>query len=86
MKQGLHAPMAVEDQVVSIFAGTTGYLDDIPSTDVGRFETELLDYMRTRKADLMTTIRDKGALPEGDALADAVTAFKAEFQPTSTGE
>ena len=86
LKQGLHAPMSVEDQVVSIFAGTTGYLDDIPSTDVGRFETELLDYMRTRKADLMTTIRDKGSLPEGDALAEAVTDFKADFQPTSTGE
>jgi len=83
LKQGLHAPMAVEEQVVSIFAGTTGYLDDIPSSDVGRFETELLDYMRTRKADLMTTIREKGSLPEGDALADAVNGFKAGFQPTS---
>ena len=86
LKQGLHAPMSVEDQVVSIFAGTTGALDDIPSSDVGRFETELLDYMRTRKADLMTTIREKGSLPDGDALAEAVTAFKAGFQPTSTGE
>ena len=86
LKQGLHAPMSVEDQVVSIFAGTTGYLDDIPSSDVGRFEIELLDYMRTRKADIMTTIREKGSLPDGDALAEAVTAFKSGFQPTSTGE
>ena len=86
LKQGLHAPMSVEEQVVSIFAGTTGYLDDIPATDVGRFEAELLDYMRTRKADLMATIREKGALPDGDALADAVTAFKADFRPTSPGE
>jgi F-type H+-transporting ATPase subunit alpha len=78
--------MAVEDQVVSIFAGTTGYLDDIPAGDVGRFEGELLDYMRTRKADLMATIRDKGSLPEGDALAESVTAFKAGFEPTSAGE
>jgi F-type H+/Na+-transporting ATPase subunit alpha len=86
LKQGLHAPMSVEDQVVSIFAGTTGYLDDIPSSDVGRFEAELLDYMRTRKADLMATIRDKGSLPEGDLLAQAVTDFKSGFQPTSAGE
>ena len=86
LKQGLHAPMSVEDQVVSIFAGTTGALDDIPSSDVGRFETELLDYMRTRKGELMTTIREKGSLPDGDALAEAVSAFKAGFQPTSTGE
>ena len=67
LKQGLHAPMPVEEQVVSIFAGTNGYLDDIPSSDVSRFETELLDYMRTRKADLMATIRDTGALPDGVA-------------------
>jgi F-type H+-transporting ATPase subunit alpha len=86
LKQGLHAPMAVEDQVVSIFAGTTGHLDDIPASDVGRFEGELLDYMRTRKADLMATIRDKGSLPDGDALAQAVTAFKSGFEPTSAGE
>src|SRR5579862_9788489 len=83
LKQGLHAPMSVEEQVVSIFAGTTGFLDDIPSSDVGRFETELLDYMRTRKADVMQTIREKGSLPEGDALAEAVTGFKAGFEPTS---
>src|SRR6266481_2198983 len=41
LKQGLHAPMSVEDQVVSIFAGTSGYLDAIPASDVQRFETEL---------------------------------------------
>src|SRR5712671_6393127 len=60
LKQGLHASMPVEEQVVSIFAGTTGALDDIPASDVGRFALELLDYMRTRKADLMGTIRDTG--------------------------
>ncbi len=80
LKQGLHAPMPVEEQVVSIFAGTNGYVDDIPAADVRRFETELLDYMRTRKSDLMNTIRTTGALPEGDALADAVRDFKAGFQ------
>jgi F-type H+-transporting ATPase subunit alpha len=69
LKQGLHAPMAVEDQIVSIFAGTNGYLDDIPASDVGRFESELLDYVRTRKADVMLTIRERGSLPVGDALA-----------------
>jgi hypothetical protein len=42
--------------------------------------------MRTRKADIMTTIREKGSLPDGDALAEAVSAFKSGFQPTSTGE
>jgi F-type H+-transporting ATPase subunit alpha len=84
LKQGLHAPMAVEDQVVSIFAGTNGYLDDIPAADVQRFETELLDYVRTRHADLMLTIRDSGALPDGDVLATAVTSFKQGFQSSAS--
>src|SRR5579862_598585 len=84
LKQGLHEPMAVQEQIVSIFAGTNGYLDDIPTSDVKRFETELLDYVRTRHADLMQTIRDSGSLPEGDALANAVTAFKAGFQASAS--
>ena len=71
---------------MSIFAGTTGALDDIPASDVGRFETELLDYMRTRKADIMTTIREKGSLPDGDAMAESVAAFKASFVATTSGE
>src|SRR6476620_4650001 len=86
LKQGLHEPMAVEDQIVSIFAGTNGYLDDIPAGDVQRFEAELLDYMRTRKSDLMQSIRDTGALPGGDDLADAANAFKQGFQVTAAGE
>src|SRR6476659_3548022 len=85
LKQGLHAPMPVEEQVISIFAGTSGYLDPIPASDVRRFETELLDYMRTRKADIMATIRDNGALPEGDALKNALEDFARGFKPTATG-
>jgi F-type H+-transporting ATPase subunit alpha len=86
LKQGLHAPMAVEDQIVSIFAGTNGYLDDIPAADVQRFETELLDYVHTRKSDLMQKMRETGALPDGDGLAESVTAFKQGFQPTAASE
>src|SRR6266576_302999 len=75
LKQGLHAPMAVEEQIVSIFAGTSGYLDDIPAADVQRFETELLDYVHTRKSDLMQKMRETGALPDGDGLAESITAL-----------
>src|SRR3954471_404237 len=82
LKQGLHAPMPVEEQVVSIYAGTNGYLDDIPVTDVKRFENEMLDYFRTRRADVMTNVRNTGAMPDGDALEHAVREFKASFQPT----
>jgi F-type H+-transporting ATPase subunit alpha len=82
LKQGLHAPMAVEDQVVSIYAGTNGYLDDIEVRDVRRFEEELLDYMHTRKGEFMATIRNSGAVPSDDELAQAVNDFKASFRPS----
>jgi F-type H+-transporting ATPase subunit alpha len=83
LKQGLHAPMPVEEQIVSIYAGTNGYLDDIPASDVRRFENELLDFVRTRHADLLTTIRNTGLLPEGDAVERVVTDFTSQFQPTT---
>jgi F-type H+-transporting ATPase subunit alpha len=76
LKQPLNSPMAVEDQVVSIFAGTNGYLDDIPVADVGRFETELISYMRGTHASLMEELKTQ-KVP--DALADAVATFKAQF-------
>jgi F-type H+-transporting ATPase subunit alpha len=81
LKQGLHEPMAVEEQVVSIYAGTNGFLDDIETAQVKAFEAGLLDYMRTRHTDIMNTIRSTGALPEGDALKQAVTDYKATFAP-----
>ncbi|MET1003617.1 MAG: F0F1 ATP synthase subunit alpha [Acidimicrobiia bacterium] len=81
LKQPLHAPMTVEEQVVSIFAGTKGYLDTIPVSDVRRFEDELIEFMRTRHADIMTTIRNEGTLPE-DKATQALEDFTASFRPT----
>ncbi len=80
LKQPLNSPMPVEEQVVSIFAGTKGFLDDIPVSDVRRFETELLGYMRSRHASLLADLRSS-AVP--DALTDAVAAFKSEFAAAS---
>jgi len=82
LKQNLNTPMPVEEQVVSIFAGTGGYLDDIPVADVKRFEAELHEYIRTRYSSITDTIRTTGALPDGDALKDAVVAFKDSFEPS----
>ncbi len=76
LKQPLNSPMAVEDQVVSIFAGTKGYLDDIQVSQVSKFETELLEYMRSRHSGLLADLRT-GGVPEG--LADAVQTFKDQF-------
>src|SRR4051812_10486493 len=57
LKQPLNNPMPVEEQVVTIFAGTRGYIDDIPVSDVKRFEAELLEYFRTRQASLLDSLR-----------------------------
>ncbi len=77
LKQPLNSPMSVEEQVVSIFAGTRGYLDDVAVSDVRRFESELLAQVRSRNAGLLSEIKAKGV---PDALADVVKDFKAQFQ------
>ncbi|HUQ40205.1 MAG TPA: F0F1 ATP synthase subunit alpha, partial [Acidimicrobiales bacterium] len=85
LKQSNGNPLSVEDQVVVIFAGVNGYLDDLPITDVRRFEGELLDDVRARNAALLQSIREGGALPE-DELHAAVKAFKERFTPTAAVE
>jgi len=79
LKQPLHAPMPVEEQVVAIYVGTSGGLDDVPAEEVRRFESDLLLWMRARYSGLLAEIRDSGTLPEGDALESAVKEFKAQF-------
>ena len=75
LKQPLNSPMPVEEQVVSIFAGTNGYLDDVPVGDVRRFETELLEYIRSRHGSMLADL--KSGVP--DDLGDVVQAFKDQF-------
>ena len=64
LKQPQYAPLPVEEQVVSIFAGTKGYLDGLKVADVGRFESELLGLIRSKHADIFETIRSTGALSD----------------------
>lgn len=81
LKQGQYKPMSVEQQVLSLFAGVNGYLDDLPVQDVGRFEEELLQYIAQNKSDLLSGIREKKALsPEMDAqIREAMEEFKKAF-------
>jgi F-type H+/Na+-transporting ATPase subunit alpha len=79
LKQPLNSPMAVEEQVVTIYVGTSGILDDVPVPEVRRFEGELLGWMRSRHAGLLAEIRDSGTIPEGAALERSVKEFKAQF-------
>jgi F-type H+/Na+-transporting ATPase subunit alpha len=79
LKQANGHPLPVEEQVVSIFAGTRGYLDDLEPADVRRFEDGLLEEARSRYASVLADIRGGGALPE-DELAKAVASFKERFE------
>jgi len=81
LKQAQFSPFPVEEQVVSIFAGTRGYLDTIAVRDVVRFERELLSNIRAKHADILDAIRtDKELKKETDAkLADAIAQFVKVF-------
>ena len=83
LKQPLNSPMPVEEQVVSIFTGTKGYLDDIAVGDVRRFENELLDHMRTRHSSVLAGIRQDPKADVPKDLADIVKSFKASFVTSS---
>jgi len=84
LKQPQYSPYPVEDQVVSIWAGTNGKLDEVPLEDILRFERELLDYLG-RNTGILTTLRETNVLSDDTVteLTAAVDTFKREFQ---TGE
>jgi F-type H+/Na+-transporting ATPase subunit alpha len=75
LKQGLNAPVPVEEQVIAIYAGTKGWLDTVPVEDVRRFESELLTNFRAQHADLLEQIRSQGTLPDTDKLDAAMKTF-----------
>ena len=64
LKQDQYVPMAVEEQVVSIFSGVRGYLDGIEVDQIGRFEQELLNDMRDNKPEILLSIRDSGDMSD----------------------
>ncbi|MCL2668414.1 MAG: F0F1 ATP synthase subunit alpha, partial [Micrococcales bacterium] len=80
LKQGQYSPYPVAEQVVSIWAGTKGKLDDVPVRDVKRFETELLDHLR-RKTDILGAIAETAKLEKAteDALEAAIDDFRDGF-------
>ncbi len=79
LKQGLNAPMPVEEQVAVIYAGTRGYLDSIPVEDVQRFQAEFLTDLRAKHADILTSIRETKALNDTEPLDHALTSFLGTF-------
>jgi F-type H+/Na+-transporting ATPase subunit alpha len=85
LKQGQNAPVPVSKQVVSIWAGTTGRLDDVPIEDIRRFEAEFLDYVSRDHGDLLDSIGSTGQITDDDtaALENAVNTFKQQFVTAS---
>ncbi|MXW42504.1 MAG: F0F1 ATP synthase subunit alpha [Acidimicrobiia bacterium] len=83
LKQGIQSPMGVQEQVVSLYAGTHGYLDVIPIQDVARFESELLEWVRARNGDLLQSIAQTGSVDE-QALEAAVSAFAEQFESSES--
>ncbi len=81
LKQGQYVPLPVEKQVVAIFAVNHGYVDDYATTDVQRYETEMISFMESSYADLLSTLAEKKAIDdelEGKIKA-ALDEFKGQF-------
>ena len=84
LKQPQYDPFPVEEEVASIWAGTTGQLDDVPVEDVRRFETEFLEYLHRNNEGLLTSIRETKDLPDDSiaTLKDAMDRFRRTFEVT----
>jgi F-type H+/Na+-transporting ATPase subunit alpha len=83
LKQGLNAPMPVEEQVVVIYAGTRGWLDTVPVEDVVRFGAEFLTDMRAKHTDILSNIKETSALNDTEALDAALKSFLDSFAPSN---
>ncbi|MEQ8369314.1 MAG: F0F1 ATP synthase subunit alpha, partial [Alphaproteobacteria bacterium] len=81
LKQAQYSPMPVEEQVVSIFLGVRGHLDNVPVDDVSRFEQAFLDQVRDKGKDILTSIRSSGELTDETekSLAEMAGAFARSF-------
>jgi F-type H+-transporting ATPase subunit alpha len=87
LKQPQYAPMAVEDQIVILFAGTSGLLDDIAVGEVKRFEEGLLNFVRNARPEMLRKINEKKILDDElrGEMESAVTEFKARFTADAKG-
>ncbi|GAB5458142.1 MAG: F0F1 ATP synthase subunit alpha [Henriciella sp.] len=81
LKQPQFSPLQMEEQVVVIYAGTRGYLDAIPASDVTRYEADLLSFLRNEKKDLLKKIRDEKALSDDieSSIKDTLESFGKTF-------
>ncbi|MXO96136.1 F0F1 ATP synthase subunit alpha [Erythrobacter aquimaris] len=81
LKQPQFSPMPFEEQTVSIFAGTNGYLDDVAVDRVTDYEAQMLSFMRSEHADVLAEIRTTGKFEDStkDKVVDALKTFAKQF-------
>jgi F-type H+-transporting ATPase subunit alpha len=82
LKQPQYSPLAVERQVVTVWAGTSGFLDDVPVEDIARFEEEFLDSLQRNHSGIYDAIRETGEMSDDTAtgLKDAIEEFRRGFE------
>ena len=82
LKQAQYKPLSVYQQVVSIYAATRGYMDDVPVDKIADFEGKLLDFMRDRKSDVMQKLEASNDLTEEveSGIKAAITEFKQGYK------
>ena len=87
LKQAQYEPQAMEREVISVWAGTTGRLDDVPVEDIRRFDAEFLDYVERNKAEILDAIRNTSDLSDDtvSVLEAIIEEFKRQFS-TSSGQ
>ncbi len=85
LKQGINSPMKVEEQVVSLFAGTQGYLDNVAVEDVGRFEEGLLDLVKSQHSGLLADIVSSGTVDE-ETLNSIIGSYSENFEGSDENE
>jgi F-type H+-transporting ATPase subunit alpha len=81
LKQGQYKPMTMEEQVVSIYSGVNGYLDELPKDRVLEFEADFLQYIRSNYGEILNSIRDTGKIESAieEKLIKAINEFKSTF-------
>ena len=85
LKQGQYQPQSMEREAVSVWAGTSGQLDDVPVEDIRRFDNEFLDHVARNHGEILSTIRETADLSD-DAVAsltNIVAEFKKQFTTTA---
>jgi F-type H+/Na+-transporting ATPase subunit alpha len=87
LKQPQYSPYSVEDEIISVWAGTTGQLDDVPVGEIRRFESEFLSYLKHQRKELVAILAESKDLSDDtvEALKEAVKAFKQIFVGKDNG-